>query len=229
MWRPAHGRARRDGPCADRSAHGRIPARSRTGADLLHVQPRLPRHVSYSLSLHDPQAWHHEQAEAAMASASAMLNAAGVPHHRRWGPKSAASPSTWRPPHREALHHPVRDRAVAHDPHLADTLARCGSQRTQARCVVPFKLASTMPCSTRRMSVGSRRRASTYARSIPRQRYRARDSASCLDKFSSLRRGNQAASRRATQHVSMTADASLSPTRPRVRFTRRLATVPQTS
>lgn len=50
---------------------------------LLHVQPRLSRHVSYFLSSHDRQAWHHEQAEAAMASASAMLNAAGVPHHRR--------------------------------------------------------------------------------------------------------------------------------------------------
>ncbi len=51
---------------------------------LLNVQPSLSRHVSHFLSSHDREAWHHEQAQAAMASASAMLGAAGVPHYTHW-------------------------------------------------------------------------------------------------------------------------------------------------
>jgi nucleotide-binding universal stress UspA family protein len=51
---------------------------------LLNVQPSLSRHVSRFLSSHDREAWHHERAEAAMASASAMLSGAGVPHVKHW-------------------------------------------------------------------------------------------------------------------------------------------------
>ena len=49
---------------------------------LLNVQPSLSRHVSRFLGRHDREAWHRDLAEAAMASASALLSLAGVPHYK---------------------------------------------------------------------------------------------------------------------------------------------------
>jgi YjbE family integral membrane protein len=51
---------------------------------LLNVQPRLSRHVARFVSRQNRDAWHHEQADAAMASARAALIQAGVPHHMHW-------------------------------------------------------------------------------------------------------------------------------------------------
>ena len=51
---------------------------------LLNVQPSLSRHVSRFLSPHDREAWHHDQAQAAMASATSLLSLASVPHYRHW-------------------------------------------------------------------------------------------------------------------------------------------------
>ena len=51
---------------------------------LLNVQPHLSRHVANFVSRHDRDAWHHDQAEAAMASARALLAEAGVPCQTHW-------------------------------------------------------------------------------------------------------------------------------------------------
>lgn len=51
---------------------------------LLNVQPRLSRHIARFVSRHDLDGWHHAQAQAAMASAIALLERAGVPHHTHW-------------------------------------------------------------------------------------------------------------------------------------------------
>ncbi len=51
---------------------------------LLNVQPRLTRHVARFLSRSDRDAWHQDQALAAMAEAQATLVQAGVPHHTHW-------------------------------------------------------------------------------------------------------------------------------------------------
>ena len=51
---------------------------------LLNVQPRLYRHISRFVSRHDREAWQHERADAAMASARAVLVQAGVPHDTHW-------------------------------------------------------------------------------------------------------------------------------------------------
>jgi YjbE family integral membrane protein len=47
---------------------------------LLNVQPRLSRHIARFLSRGDLQAWHQDQAAAAMAGARTVLQQAGVPH-----------------------------------------------------------------------------------------------------------------------------------------------------
>src|SRR6185436_11883066 len=51
---------------------------------LLNVQPHLSRHVAHFVSRHDRDAWHHEQADAATASARALLTQAGVPYQMHW-------------------------------------------------------------------------------------------------------------------------------------------------
>jgi YjbE family integral membrane protein len=51
---------------------------------LLNVQPALSRHVARFINRHDRDAWHQEQAEAAMADAKALLAEAGVPHQSHW-------------------------------------------------------------------------------------------------------------------------------------------------
>ena len=51
---------------------------------LLNVQPRLSRHIARFLSRSDRDDWHHDQAEAAMVGALALLVQAGVPHHKHW-------------------------------------------------------------------------------------------------------------------------------------------------
>ena len=48
---------------------------------LVNVQPSLSRHIARFISRRDRQAWHHDQAQAAMAGARAVLAGAGVPHH----------------------------------------------------------------------------------------------------------------------------------------------------
>ena len=51
---------------------------------LLNVQPRVSRHISRFVSRHDREAWHHAQADAALAGAIELLVQAGVPHHSHW-------------------------------------------------------------------------------------------------------------------------------------------------
>ncbi len=51
---------------------------------LLNVQPRLSRHIARFVSGHDRDLWHHDQAQAALAGARAMLTQAGVPHQSHW-------------------------------------------------------------------------------------------------------------------------------------------------
>ena len=51
---------------------------------LLNVQMPLSRHVAEWVSRHNRDAWHREQAAAAMAAAQAVLTAAGVPHQDHW-------------------------------------------------------------------------------------------------------------------------------------------------
>ena len=58
---------------------------------LLNVQPHLSRHVARFVSRHDRDAWHHDQAEAAMAGARAVLHQAGVPHQTHWAVGDSAT------------------------------------------------------------------------------------------------------------------------------------------
>ncbi|HEU5293320.1 MAG TPA: universal stress protein, partial [Burkholderiaceae bacterium] len=51
---------------------------------LLHVQPRLSRHISRFVSRHDRNAWHAERANAALAGARELLGNAGVPYEEQW-------------------------------------------------------------------------------------------------------------------------------------------------
>jgi len=51
---------------------------------LLHVQPRLSRHVSRFVSRGDREAWHHERADAALAGARELLRQAEVPFEEQW-------------------------------------------------------------------------------------------------------------------------------------------------
>jgi YjbE family integral membrane protein len=51
---------------------------------LLNVQPRLSRHVTRFVSRRHRDNWHAEQANAALAQARKVLDAAGIPHHVHW-------------------------------------------------------------------------------------------------------------------------------------------------
>ncbi len=51
---------------------------------LLHVQPRLSRHISRFVKPSDRNAWHQERAEAALAKARELLQRAGVPYEEQW-------------------------------------------------------------------------------------------------------------------------------------------------
>jgi YjbE family integral membrane protein len=51
---------------------------------LLHVQPRLSRHIARFVSRKDRNAWHHERAEAALAAARQLLQRAEVPFEDQW-------------------------------------------------------------------------------------------------------------------------------------------------
>ncbi|MCC7455705.1 MAG: YjbE family putative metal transport protein [Nitrospira sp.] len=51
---------------------------------LLHVQPRLSRHISRFVSRGDREAWHHERADAALAGARELLRQAEVPFEEQW-------------------------------------------------------------------------------------------------------------------------------------------------
>ncbi|HVO05173.1 MAG TPA: universal stress protein [Burkholderiaceae bacterium] len=51
---------------------------------LLHVQPRLSRHISRFVGRADRAAWHRERAEAALAGARELLQRAGVPFADEW-------------------------------------------------------------------------------------------------------------------------------------------------
>ena len=51
---------------------------------LLHVQPRLSRHVARFVRPSDRDAWHRGRAEAALASARDLLERAGVPYQEQW-------------------------------------------------------------------------------------------------------------------------------------------------
>ena len=51
---------------------------------LLHVQPRLSRHIARFVRSSDRDAWHRERADAALAPARKLLERAGVPYEARW-------------------------------------------------------------------------------------------------------------------------------------------------
>jgi len=51
---------------------------------LLHVQPRLSRHVARFVGRRERVAWHAERADAALARARQMLERAGVPYAAQW-------------------------------------------------------------------------------------------------------------------------------------------------
>ncbi len=51
---------------------------------LLHVQPRLSRHVARFVSRGDRAAWHAERADAALAGARQLLERARVPYAAQW-------------------------------------------------------------------------------------------------------------------------------------------------
>jgi len=51
---------------------------------LLHVQPRLSRHISRFVRSSDRNAWHAERADAALAGARQLLQHAGVPYEEQW-------------------------------------------------------------------------------------------------------------------------------------------------
>ena len=51
---------------------------------LLHVQPRLSRHIARFISRHDRNAWHADRANAALAGARELLRGAGVPYREQW-------------------------------------------------------------------------------------------------------------------------------------------------
>jgi YjbE family integral membrane protein len=51
---------------------------------LLNVQPKLSHHVARFVARSDIERWHREQAEAASASARALLDRAGVPYRSHW-------------------------------------------------------------------------------------------------------------------------------------------------
>ena len=51
---------------------------------LLHVQPRLSRHIARFVSRGDRAAWHAERADAALASARELLERAKVPYAAQW-------------------------------------------------------------------------------------------------------------------------------------------------
>jgi YjbE family integral membrane protein len=52
--------------------------------NLLHVQPRLSRHIARFVKPGDRDAWHHERAEAALSKARELLKSAGVPYEEQW-------------------------------------------------------------------------------------------------------------------------------------------------
>jgi nucleotide-binding universal stress UspA family protein len=51
---------------------------------LLNVQPTLSRHVARFVARRNREAWHREQAEAALAPARALLDRAGVAYQAQW-------------------------------------------------------------------------------------------------------------------------------------------------
>ena len=51
---------------------------------LLHVQPRLSRHISRFVRPSDRNAWHRERAEAALTDARELLRRASVPYEEQW-------------------------------------------------------------------------------------------------------------------------------------------------
>jgi len=51
---------------------------------LLHVQPRLSRHIARFVSRHDRTEWHRERAQGALAGARELLHRAGVPFADAW-------------------------------------------------------------------------------------------------------------------------------------------------
>ena len=51
---------------------------------LLNVQLPVSRHIGRFISRHDQNSWHHEHAEADMASARTELEVAGVPYETHW-------------------------------------------------------------------------------------------------------------------------------------------------
>ena len=69
---------------AVRNAIGEYQRHHELELHLLNVQPHLSRHIGRFVSRHDRDAWHRDQAEAAMAGARTVLQQAGVPHETHW-------------------------------------------------------------------------------------------------------------------------------------------------
>ena len=51
---------------------------------LFNVQPRLSRHISRFVGRREREAYMHDRADAAMASAVALVASAGVPYQKHW-------------------------------------------------------------------------------------------------------------------------------------------------
>jgi YjbE family integral membrane protein len=73
---------------------------------LLNVQPRLSRDIGRFVSRDDREGWQHDRADAASASARALLAQAGLPHQVHWATGERAA-EICRAAERLAVHHIV--------------------------------------------------------------------------------------------------------------------------
>jgi YjbE family integral membrane protein len=73
---------------------------------LLNVQPRLSRHIGRFVSRQDREGWLHDRADAASASARALLTQAGLPHEVHWAAGERAA-EICRSAERLGVHHIV--------------------------------------------------------------------------------------------------------------------------
>jgi YjbE family integral membrane protein len=73
---------------------------------LLNVQPRVSRHIGRFVSRSDREAWQHDRADVASASARALLIQAGLPHQVHWAVGERAA-EICRTAERLGVHHIV--------------------------------------------------------------------------------------------------------------------------
>jgi nucleotide-binding universal stress UspA family protein len=104
---------------------------------LLNVQPRLDRHIGPYESRHDGDALQHYRADAALASARAVLNDARVPYHTHWAVGHAAA-EICRMAERLAVNHIVM--GVARKNSMTRTFEDSVSSRVLEITPVPVKV-----------------------------------------------------------------------------------------